>query len=61
MADPDQKIILIEPAYDELKSICSKLQDESGAKNMRVKTLLRKLASAWEEDMNDEYDIDREV
>ena len=61
MANPDQKTILLEQAYDELKSICSKFQDESGAKNMRVKTLLRKLASAWEEDMNDEYDIDREV
>ncbi len=32
-----QKTILIEQAYDELKSISSKFQDESGATDMEVK------------------------
>ena len=39
MANPDQKTILIEKAYDELKEICTKFQDESGATDMEVKTL----------------------
>ena len=43
MANPDQKTILLEQAYDELKSICTKFQDQSGATNMEVKTLLRNL------------------
>ena len=47
MANPDQKIILLEKAYDELKSICSKFQDESGATDMEVKNLLRELARVW--------------
>ena len=44
MENPDQKTILLEQAYDELKTICTKFQDQSGAINMEVKTLLRKLA-----------------
>ena len=40
----DQKTILLEQAYDELKAICTKFQDQSGATDMEVKTLLRKLA-----------------
>ena len=44
MANPDQKTILIEQAYDEIKVICSKFQEESGATDMEVKTLLRELA-----------------
>ena len=43
MANPDQKIILLEQAYDELKAICTKFQDQSGATDMEVKTLLREL------------------
>ena len=53
MVNPEQKTILIEQAYDELKSICSKFQDESGATDMEVKTLLRELARVWEKDMYD--------
>ena len=44
MANPDQKTILLEQAYDEIKVICTKFQDESGATDMEVKTLLRELA-----------------
>ena len=43
MANPDQKIILLEQAYDELKSICSKFQDKSGAIDMEVKTTVREI------------------
>ena len=61
MANPDQKTILLEQAYYELKSICSKFQEESGATDMEVKTLLRELARVYEKDINDDYDIDWEV
>ena len=54
MANPDQKTILLEQAYKELKEICTKFQDESGAKDMEVKTLLRDLARVYENDI-DEY------
>ena len=37
MANPDQKTILLEQAYNELKTICTKFQDESGVKDMEVK------------------------
>ena len=61
MANPDQKIILLEKAYDELKAICTKFQHESGATDMEVKTLLRELARVYEKDIDDDYDIDWEV
>ena len=48
MANPDQKTILLEQAYDEIKVICKRFQDESGATDMEVKTLLRELARVWE-------------
>ena len=59
--NPDQKTILLEQAYDELKTICTKFQDQSGASDMEVKTLLRELARVYEKDMDDSYDIDWEV
>mgnify|MGYP006062015405 CR=1 FL=1 len=43
MANPDQKTILLERAYDKLKSVCSEFQEESGATDMEVKTLLLSL------------------
>ena len=61
MTNPDQKIILLEQAYDKLKAICAKFQDESGATDMEVKTLLRELARVYEKDIDDDYDIDWEV
>ena len=48
MANPDQKTILIEQSYGQLKAICTKFQDESGAIDMEVKTLLRELARVYE-------------
>ena len=61
MANPDQKTILLEQAYDEIKVICTKFKDESGAMDMEVKTLLRELASVWEKDIDEDYDTDWEV
>ena len=61
MANPDQKKILLEQAYEELKVICTKFQDQSGATDMEVKTLLRELARVYEKDIDDNYDIDWEV
>ena len=48
MANPDQKTILIEQAYEEIKEICNKFQEDSGASDMEVKTLLRELARVWD-------------
>jgi len=52
---------ILEWAYDELKAICTKFQDQSGATDMEVKTLLRELARVYEKDIEDNYDIDWEV
>ena len=61
MANPDQKTILLEQVYDEIKVICTKFQDESGATDMEIKTLLRELARVWENNIDDDYDTDWEV
>ena len=61
MANPDQKTKFLEKAYDELKTICTKFQEESGATDMEVKTLLRELARVYEKDIDDNYDTDCEV
>ena len=57
MANPDQKTILLEQAYDEIKSICSKFQDESGATDKEVKILLRELARVWEKDIDENWEV----
>ena len=61
MANPEQKTILLEQAYDELKAIYTKFQEESGATDIEVKTLLRELARVYEKEIDDNYDIDWEV
>ncbi len=48
MANPDQKTILIEQAFEEIKEICKKLQDDSGSSNSEVKTLLKEISSLWD-------------
>ena len=50
MANPDQKTILLEQAYEEIIEICSKFQNDSGASDMEVKNLLRELAMVWEKE-----------
>ena len=61
MANPDHKTILLEQAYNELKTICTKFQDESHVKDMEVKTLLKELARVYEKDIDDNYEIDWKV
>ena len=60
MANPNKKTILPEQAYDEITVICTKFQDESGATDMEVKTLLRELARVWGKYIDNGYDIDCE-
>tara|TARA_S200000501_G_C20400933_1_gene559198 strand:- start:342 stop:539 length:198 start_codon:yes stop_codon:yes gene_type:complete len=55
MTNPDQKIILIEQALKDLKKICKNFQDDSGASNSEVKSLLRKLANLWESDDKNQF------
>ena len=47
MANPDQKIILIEQTSKDIIEICKKFQDDSGSSNSEVKILLREIASLW--------------
>ena len=54
MTNPDQKTILLVQVHDELQSIYSKFQDESGATDMEVKTLLRELARVWGKDIDED-------
>ena len=48
MANPNQKTIFLEQAYEDIKEICRKFQEDSGASDMEVKTLLREIARVWE-------------
>ena len=50
MANPNQKTILLHEAYEDIKEICIKFQEDSGASDMEVKTLLRELARVWEKE-----------
>ena len=61
MTNQEQKTILLEQAYVKLKAICTNFQEESGATDMEVKTLLRELARVYEKDIDENYDIDWEV
>jgi len=61
MANSDQKTILLEQVYEELKAICTKFQNESGATDMEVKTLLRELARVYEKDIDFDNDGNLEV
>ena len=54
MANPDQKTILLEQAYEELMAICTKFQDEFGATDIELKTLLRELSKVYEKDVDDD-------
>tara|TARA_B100001029_G_scaffold52119_1_gene41751 strand:+ start:858 stop:995 length:138 start_codon:yes stop_codon:yes gene_type:complete len=41
MANPDQKTILIDNAFEETKNICINLQKDTDALNLEVKRLLK--------------------
>ena len=48
MANPDQKTILIELAYNDIKEICKKFQNDTGASDTEVKAILREIAGLWD-------------
>tara|TARA_B100000886_G_scaffold252571_1_gene178442 strand:- start:360 stop:542 length:183 start_codon:yes stop_codon:yes gene_type:complete len=49
MANPDQKTIFIDNAFEEIKNICITLQKDTGASNLEVKSLLILITNEWEE------------
>ena len=49
MANPDQKTILIENAFEEMKNICINLQKNADTSNLEVKNLLKLIMNEWQE------------
>ena len=49
MANPDQKTILIDNAFEEIKKICINHQKDTEASNLEVKSLLKLIMNDWEE------------
>ena len=49
MANPDQKTILIDNAYEEIINICINLQKDTNASNLEVKNLLKLIMNNWDE------------
>ena len=49
MANPDQKTILIDNAFEEIKNICINLQKETDASNSELKSLLKLIIYEFEE------------
>ena len=49
MANPDQKTLLIDNAYEEIKKICINLQKDTDASNFEIKSFLKQIINEWEE------------
>ena len=49
MANPDQKTVLIENAFEEIKNICINLQKDTDASNSELKSLLKLIIDELEE------------
>ena len=49
MANTDQKTLLIDNAYKQIKNICKNLQKDTGATNLEVKSFLKLIMNEWEE------------
>ena len=49
MAHPDQKIILIDNAVEEIKNICINLQKDTDVSNLEVKNILKLIMNEWGE------------
>ena len=49
MANPNQKRIFIDNAFEEIKNICINLQKDTDASNLEVKSLLKLIINEWEE------------
>ena len=54
MANPDQKTILIDNAFEEIKNICINLQKDTDASNSELKSLLKLIINEWEEEEEEE-------
>tara|TARA_B100000886_G_scaffold276841_1_gene200798 strand:- start:1183 stop:1344 length:162 start_codon:yes stop_codon:yes gene_type:complete len=48
MANPNQKTILIEKAFQEIKKKCNKFRDDSGTTNLDIKNLLNNIINEFE-------------
>ncbi len=48
MANPDQKTILIDNAFEEIKNICINLQKDTNVSNSELKNLLKLIINEWE-------------
>ena len=55
MANLDQKTILIDKAFKDLKEICKKFQEETGSSNSEVKDLLTELSSLWDTESKNKF------
>ncbi len=49
MANPDQKTILIDDAYEKIKKICINLQKDTDMSNLEIKSLLKIIMDKWDE------------
>ena len=49
MANPDQKTMLIDNAFEEIKNICINLQKDTDSSNAEVKNLLKLIMNEWGE------------
>ena len=49
MANPDQKTILIDNAYEEIKNICINLQNDTDVSSLEIKSLLKLIMNELEE------------
>ena len=49
MANPDQKTLLIDNAFEEIKNICINLQKDTDTSNSEVKSLLKLIMNEWQE------------
>jgi len=58
MANPDQKTILIDNAFEEIKNICKNLQKDTDASNSELKSLLKLIINEWEEKKNKKRVLD---
>ena len=48
MANPDQKTILYDEAYNQINEICIDFQENSGATDEEVKELLKDILGQWD-------------
>ena len=57
MDNPDQKTILIDNAFEEIKNICINLQKDTDASNLEIKSLLKPIMNKWKEKQEQNTDF----